>query len=211
MDVYKKLEEYTKRMDHKIKISLCIDENINKAYQDSLNDWQRFRPEYISSSLIPNLSDLVTTGDVPILDDHLMIRARDEGKIVKGIETAAEFNMHFDGLRSDLKTYWLNVMLDIDTEEDTEFMIRCYRYSLDDALEMPEKEHHKCPESELMAYVKTHIMDNRNKKMAERIDNLLRNEPNHHYFFAFGNAHFLGEDSVVDLLQQNGYKVTRVE
>ena len=83
-----------------------------------------------------------------------------------------------------------------DGSNDKQNYIELYRDSLLD---------YESPEKELNSYFKTHIEVNRNKGKAKRIDKLLRNEPNHCYFFAFGAAHFLGEESVV------GYKVTRVE
>ena len=46
--------------------------------------------------------------------------------------------------------------------------------------------------------------------MAERILHLIRNNTETSFFFAFGVGHFIGENSVVDLLRQKDIRVDRV-
>ena len=60
------------------------------------------------------------------------------------------------------------------------------------------------------AYFKKHIYLVRNELMAERIVGLLNSHQNTSFFFAFGAAHFLGPNSVVDILTSSGFTVTRV-
>ena len=45
--------------------------------------------------------------------------------------------------------------------------------------------------------------------MASRMIDLLLNRPDS-YFFAFGAGHFLGRDSIVDMLRKAGFKVEHV-
>lgn len=49
----------------------------------------------------------------------------------------------------------------------------------------------------------------RNRRMAERADRILREAGGQPVFFALGTLHFLGEDSVVELLRARGWSVVR--
>jgi uncharacterized protein YbaP (TraB family) len=53
------------------------------------------------------------------------------------------------------------------------------------------------------------ILYQRNEKMAERVDKLIRNNPNKEYIFAFGLLHFLGKKSIIELLEAKGYNVKK--
>ncbi|XP_043239606.1 metalloprotease TIKI2-like [Amphibalanus amphitrite] len=59
-------------------------------------------------------------------------------------------------------------------------------------------------------YFRDELIYKRNRRMGERILELLWARPNESYFFAFGAGHFLGNYSVLDVLRQAGYKVTKV-
>jgi uncharacterized protein YbaP (TraB family) len=51
----------------------------------------------------------------------------------------------------------------------------------------------------------------RNQRMAERADRVLREAGNQPIFFALGTLHFLGENSVVELLRARGWSVVRAD
>lgn len=50
----------------------------------------------------------------------------------------------------------------------------------------------------------------RNQRMTERIQTIVRNAPDKQYLFAFGALHFTGSPSVIDGLRATGWTVTRV-
>ncbi|KHN82174.1 Metalloprotease TIKI -like protein [Toxocara canis] len=54
------------------------------------------------------------------------------------------------------------------------------------------------------------IIVKRNVRMAKRIAALLRQADSNHYFFALGAGHFLGENSVLDLLETHGFTIQPV-
>ena len=62
---------------------------------------------------------------------------------------------------------------------------------------------------ELTTYFRTKLLLDRNRKMAEKINQMLNNEPNTSFFFAFGASHFVGKDGIVEILKRRGYKITR--
>ena len=51
----------------------------------------------------------------------------------------------------------------------------------------------------------------RNMKMTKKIVDFVTANPKKKYFFAFGVAHFLGNNSVVDMLKRVGFTVERVK
>ena len=53
------------------------------------------------------------------------------------------------------------------------------------------------------------MLEKRNKKMAARIIDLLNDNPDD-YFFAFGLAHFIGEDNIPDMIRSAGFQVEQV-
>ena len=65
-------------------------------------------------------------------------------------------------------------------------------------------------EKELDRYFKEELILKRNVQMGRRIVTLLRENANTSFFFAFGAGHFLGNNSVVDHLRQEGIDVVRV-
>ncbi|TET89191.1 MAG: TraB/GumN family protein, partial [Sulfurovum sp.] len=55
------------------------------------------------------------------------------------------------------------------------------------------------------------LLYDRNIRMAQRIESLLKEHPTKCYLFAFGVMHFLGQKSVVEHLERKGYSVSRVK
>ncbi|XP_037070666.1 metalloprotease TIKI1-like [Pollicipes pollicipes] len=59
-------------------------------------------------------------------------------------------------------------------------------------------------------YFRDELIYKRNRRMGERILELLWTHPHTSFFFAFGAGHFLGNFTVLEVLRQAGYKVTKV-
>ena len=55
------------------------------------------------------------------------------------------------------------------------------------------------------------LLYDRNVRMVQRIEALLKEDPTKRYLFAFGVMHFLGQKSVVEHLGCKGYSVNRVK
>lgn len=64
--------------------------------------------------------------------------------------------------------------------------------------------------SEINLYFREELIVKRNLRMAERVVRLLQTHPNKSFFFAFGAGHFLGEDSVINLVKQAGYRIQTI-
>ena len=59
-------------------------------------------------------------------------------------------------------------------------------------------------------YIRSELIIGRNKKWTRKMTRLLRSHPNESFFFAFGAGHFLGNNSVVQMLRQVGFDVVRM-
>jgi len=55
------------------------------------------------------------------------------------------------------------------------------------------------------------LLYDRNIRMVQRIELLLKENPTKRYLFAFGVMHFLGEKSIIEYLESKGYSVNRVK
>ena len=53
------------------------------------------------------------------------------------------------------------------------------------------------------------MLGKRNKRMAARIIELLKEKPDA-YFFALGSAHLVGEDNIPDMIRSAGFQVEKV-
>ncbi|KAH3695611.1 hypothetical protein DPMN_083068, partial [Dreissena polymorpha] len=56
-------------------------------------------------------------------------------------------------------------------------------------------------------YFRTELINKRNGRMAERVANLLQDNPDQSFFFAFGAGHFLGNHTVIERLRQKGLEI----
>ncbi|XP_063795658.1 metalloprotease TIKI2 isoform X2 [Pseudophryne corroboree] len=60
---------------------------------------------------------------------------------------------------------------------------------------------------EIDLYFRQELIYKRNERMARRVMGLLRENQDKSFFFAFGAGHFLGNNTVIDVLKQVGYEV----
>ena len=55
------------------------------------------------------------------------------------------------------------------------------------------------------------VKNERDKNMAKKIIELLRGNPKTSFFFAFGLAHFIGNNSVIKIFEDSGFEVRRIQ
>ena len=59
-------------------------------------------------------------------------------------------------------------------------------------------------------YFIKYVIEARNKIMASRVIDLLNENPGTSFVFAFGAFHFIGNNTVLDYLQSEGYNITQI-
>ncbi|KAL1273520.1 hypothetical protein QQF64_026334 [Cirrhinus molitorella] len=60
---------------------------------------------------------------------------------------------------------------------------------------------------EIDRYFRQELIYKRNERMGRRVKALLEEHPDKTFFFAFGAGHFLGNNTVIDVLRREGYEV----
>lgn len=71
-------------------------------------------------------------------------------------------------------------------------------------------EHDKALAAHIDEFFKEHMIEQRNERMGSRVINLLVNHPGTSFFFAFGAAHFVGENTVLDVVEKAGYTIKNI-
>ena len=64
--------------------------------------------------------------------------------------------------------------------------------------------------TEIDTYFREQMIFQRNKRMAERVIDLLVKQPKTSFFFAFGAGHFVGDNTMLDIVQNAGLKIKHI-
>lgn len=59
-------------------------------------------------------------------------------------------------------------------------------------------------------YFRDELIYKRNKRMGQRVAQLLKAYPDQTFFFAFGAGHYLGNNTVLDFVQEEGYEIDQI-
>lgn len=146
------------------------------------------------------------------LDVMLFNEAVSLGKNVGGLEAIEDQTGIFDALSNDQQVQLLEDTAEFLIEQDDEFISQSVQEYIDGDLDGLMKH--------LMAYMQGdelydnllfQLINQRNMQMAERIISLTSQNPDEQYFFAVGVGHFWGDDSIIKLLEQQGYTIESVE
>ena len=185
------------------------------------------RPVWVAITLLLLNKDIITGFvdahlDGRALDDYLKEQAKLEGKQVHGVERLEEQCSLLNGMDADMDIFVLNETLSeqerlrkgIVKESTFQKLLDGYRQgNIDPKLLSPISLSTKNASSGLALkieeYFQTNLIEKRNKKMAARIIDLLKENPDA-YFFAFGLAHFIGEDNIPDMIRSAGFQVEEV-
>ena len=149
------------------------------------------------------------------IDSQIYAYAQSMGKGVGGIEAIEEQTRAMDQFSLNEQVMGLESTLDY-LEENGDFMEEMKRlYILGDEKKMMAFiegtmftiEKYKKFEEKFMQV----LLYDRNRVMAQRIELLLQQQPTKRYLFAFGVMHFLGQDSIIEHFEDEGYSVSRVK
>ena len=184
------------------------------------------RPLWVAITLpLLNKDTITAFGNAKHLDGYLKEQAKLEGKQVHGVERPEEQCSLLNGMDEDMNIFVLNETLSeqerlrkdgkgIVKESTLQKLVEGYRQgNIDPKLLGPIFHSTKNASNGLALkvekYFQANLIEKRNKKMAARIIELLNESPDA-YFFAFGLAHFVGEDNIPDMVRTAGYQVEEV-
>lgn len=159
------------------------------------------------------LSELMT-GDMEYIaaygiDVFFLKRAHEEEKNIIGLETAEEQIAALGSIPENAQLLMLENTLDRPEKEiaETEAIVEAWRNGdIDTLADMVETQYQ---DSAGMLPVFEILFVRRNITMKDRLLELIKKGGT--YFVVVGAAHFIGAGSVIDLLSQEGYRITLVE
>ncbi|MBN2214965.1 MAG: TraB/GumN family protein [Bacteroidales bacterium] len=133
------------------------------------------------------------------LDEYLYQKGVERGKEIVGLETFEQQLRLLETIPLEIITGYLKDPL--KDKKELELMICKYLESdIDELLLIMQKD-------ETMVALKREFLDNRNRKMAENIDELIHDNS---ILVAVGAGHLAGNDGLINLLIQRGYNVEPV-
>jgi uncharacterized protein len=173
-----------------------------------LGMYSKFTPGIVAMMMV--LEEYKKHGFDPELgiDKHFLDRAHEQDKEIRELETIeAQLDLFFsidDQLDDILVAEFLDQMSEITAI--TEEMVALWKSGdvkgLDDFLQDQVGE-----EPEMAAFYRT-LLDDRNVKMAEKIDEWLKADTD--IFVVVGAGHFAGGMGILSLLEEKGYNVSQM-
>jgi uncharacterized protein YbaP (TraB family) len=136
-----------------------------------------------------------------ILDSYLSDKAIEQNKEIASLESIEDHSKVFDVLSQDEQIQWLSDAVMQQEKENphtnpvdeiTEIYLSGNEQLLDKLTKNTETEYSKKMYKSLLT--------DRNKKMADRIRELITKNPKKSFFIAVGSGHLVGNDSVISLL-----------
>ena len=211
-----------------------------KIFNAFFKDWNEKRLIWTLNHMLDITKDKIVHFTRKSLDSHLYQLAKEQGKFIGDVENVKDICKVFNDVEFAPLLAWAHIILslqniailDIASQQRERTLSdylngtisgsslfqnsRYFDQYLKDARKIPsdsiifDKEKSKRMVEQLTSYFREHLFVRRNKMMVEKILYLLNKRPNESFFFAFGAGHFIGRESVVDILRQHGLNVTRV-
>ncbi len=175
-------------------------DSYNAAYWSSL----------ISSGAIMNIEGMKESG----VDSYFIDLAKADGKEVRSIEALETQMDAITFMTDELCEYDINSMLELSAEEMEETFMTLYdAWAAGDVgaiLEADSESASEYPEeiaADYEAYNQKLLYD-RNVGMADKAEEYIKNGDN--IFYMVGFAHYAGDGSVIDILEERGYTVEKI-
>lgn len=170
----------------------------------------RFKPWalYTMFSVPPSEAARKNSGN-KVLDNAMQTRARDFGMPVYGLETLEEQLALFEGASDDEQAAYLDsVLRQLDeVEAGFESFLQLYLARDIDSIFNLSIESMEAADANAWESFQEVFLDRRNVNMVERMQEHLQGGG---AFVAIGALHLPGEQGVLNLLQDQGYRLTRV-
>lgn len=187
-------------------------QNINPAL--TLQPFEKFKVWALATSL-PLLEQQLSNPGGPALDVKLYQAAVKQGKKVGGLETLEEQISLFDNLTAEEEIKMLRDTLEYMEQANAEglkiaeeFIQHYQKGNLEDFGNLLVK---YVKDDEFSKDFMKKLLHDRNILMAERILQLLKENPSSSYFFAVGAGHYWGETGIQNLLARQGIKIQRLD
>ncbi|MBO8155400.1 MAG: TraB/GumN family protein [Bacillaceae bacterium] len=178
-----------------------------KEYGINVDMLQPFEPWYIVM-LLESLQIMKQGYDEQLGVDYYFLSKADGKEIIEleGIEY--QINM-FDSFSEDVQTKLLELNLNYegDLEKEMEGLMKVWKSG--DEEKLVELTLDDGDGSEEYQIYMDALLDERNIGMVEKIEKFLKSKEQETYFVIVGAAHYVGEQGIIELLEEKGYEVKK--
>ncbi|XP_064498243.1 metalloprotease TIKI1-like isoform X2 [Pseudopipra pipra] len=184
-DIYHRLKRHLEYVKLMMPSWITPDQRGKGLYADYLfnaiaGNWERKRPVW-AMLMVNSLTEAdIKSRGVPVLDLYLAQEAERLRKQTGAVEKVEEQCHLLNGLNFSQVPNFVNATL-------------------------PAHEHITAQETD--SYFRQELIYKRNERMGRRVKDLLEEHPEKSFFFAFGAGHFMGNNTVIDVLRREGYEV----
>ncbi|KAJ3605456.1 hypothetical protein NHX12_027502 [Muraenolepis orangiensis] len=233
-DIYRRLKRHLEYVKLMMPSWMTPDQRGKGLYADYLfnaiaGNWERKRPVWVML-MVNSLTEAdIKTRGVPVLDLYLAQEAERMRKKTGAVEKVEEQCHPLNGLNFSQVIFALNQTLlqqeslragSLRVPYTTDDLIKHYNCGdlnsiifNHDTSQVPNFNNVTLPLSEQVtaqeidSYFRQELIYKRNERMGRRVRALMEERPDKSFFFAFGAGHFLGNNTVIDVLRRQGYEV----
>ncbi|XP_058032255.1 metalloprotease TIKI2 [Ahaetulla prasina] len=236
-DLYHRLKRHLEYVRLMLPHWMSPDQRGKGLYADYLfnaiaGNWERKRPVWVMLMVNSLTETDVRSRGVPVLDLHLAQEAERMRKVTGAVERVEEQCHPLNGLNFSQVLFALNQTLlqheslragSWQAPYTTEDLIKHYNCGdlnavifNHDSSQLPNfinttlPPHEQVTAQEIDRYFRQELIYKRNERMGKRVMALLRQNTDKSFFFAFGAGHFLGNNTVIDVLRQAGFEVEHI-
>ncbi|KAM8983870.1 metalloprotease TIKI1 isoform 4-T4 [Ara ararauna] len=233
-DIYRRLKRHLEYVKLMMPSWMTPDQRGKGLYADYLfnaiaGNWERKRPVWVML-MVNSLTEVdIKSRGVPVLDLYLAQEAERLRKQTGAVERVEEQCHPLNGLNFSQVVFALNQTLlqqeslragSLQIPYTTEDLIKHYNCGdlssivfNHDASQVPNfinatlPAHERITAQEIDSYFRQELIYKRNERMGRRVKDLLEEYPDKSFFFAFGAGHFMGNNTVIDVLRREGYEI----
>ncbi|XP_054666365.1 metalloprotease TIKI1-like isoform X2 [Grus americana] len=233
-DIYHRLKRHLEYVKLMMPSWMTPDQRGKGLYADYLfnaiaGNWERKRPVWVML-MVNSLTEVdIKSRGVPVLDLYLAQEAERLRKQTGAVEKVEEQCHPLNGLNFSQVVFALNQTLlqqeslragSFQIPYTTEDLIKHYNCGdlssiifNHDTSQVPNfinatlPAHERLTAQEIDSYFRQELIYKRNERMGRRVKDLLEEYPDKSFFFAFGAGHFMGNNTLIDVLRKEGYEV----
>ncbi|XP_055099610.1 metalloprotease TIKI1 isoform X1 [Symphalangus syndactylus] len=233
-DIYYRLKRHLEYVKLMMPLWMTPDQRDKGIYADYLfnaiaGNWERKRPVWVML-MVNSLTEVaIKSRGVPVLDLFLAQEAERLRKQTGAVERVEEQCHPLNGLNFSQVIFALNQTLlqqeslragSLQIRYTTEDLIKHYNCGdlssiilSHDSSQVPNfinatlLPQERITAQEIDSYLRQELIYKRNERIGKRVKALLEEFPDKGFFFAFGAGHFMGNNTVLDVLRHEGYEV----
>ncbi|KAM6363409.1 metalloprotease TIKI1-like isoform 3-T4 [Pluvialis apricaria] len=212
-DIYRRLKRHLEYVKLMMPFWMTPDQRGKGLYADYLfnaiaGNWERKRPVWVML-MVNSLTEVdIKSRGVPVLDLYLAQEAERLRKQTGAVEKVEEQCHPLNGLNFS-QVRWSGVcrvlgwLLGWISQQQEHGLGR----EVPNFINATLLAHERITAQEIDSYFRQELIYKRNERMGRRVKDLLEEYPDKSFFFAFGAGHFMGNNTVIDVLRREGYEV----